>query len=61
MAESFEVIGEPASLKSLHGTITAEDAILSICETVTEFEMQWEKLKRVTSDLAPSIIYKKAI
>jgi hypothetical protein len=61
MIESFEAIEAPASFESLHGTVPREDSILSVCETVTEFEMQGTKLRRATSDLAPSMIGQKTV
>jgi hypothetical protein len=43
----------------LHGTTTGEDMFLSMCETMKELELPWTKLKRVTTDKAPSMIGKK--
>jgi hypothetical protein len=44
----FEVIEEPISLKSLHGTTTGEDLFLSVCETMKELELPWKKWKILT-------------
>jgi hypothetical protein len=43
--ESFELVGELASLKRLHGTTTGEDLFLSVCEAMKELELPWTKLK----------------
>jgi len=41
---SLEVVEEPASVKSLHGT-TGEDLSLTVCETMKELELPWTKME----------------
>ena len=47
---NFDLSDELAGLQRLKGTMTGEDIFVKLCKTMSDLELDWEKLRNVIND-----------